>query len=70
MCTVFFPGWKTAMPRLPRDDDGGHLRAIQHPGGPARSSTRRLSSIRRPSACSTSDSFGAQAVSPRNLVSA
>ena len=65
MCTVFFPGSKTAMPRLPRVTTTAAILVRSSMRRPARSSTRRLSSMRTPSACSTSDSFGAHAVRPR-----
>ena len=61
MCSVGAPASKTAMPRLPRVMTTARIRVCSSRRRPARSSTRRLSSMRTPSACSTSDSLGAQA---------
>ena len=50
------------MPRLPRVTSTACIRVRSRTVRPADSSARGLSSIRTPSACSTSDSFGVHAV--------
>ena len=58
------------MPRLPRVISTHDMPVCSSSLRPARSSARLLSSIFTPSTCSTSDSFGVQAVRPRYRVSA
>ncbi len=65
MCTVGRPGSKSAMPRLPRVTSTAPMRVRFSSVRPARSSTAARSSMRTPSTCSTSDSFGVHAVRPR-----
>ena len=67
MWTVGRPFWNSAMPRLPRVISTAVARVLSSTARPARSSARALSPIRVSSACSTSDSFGVQAVMPRNF---
>jgi hypothetical protein len=70
MCTVGLPASNSAMPRLPRVTSTALMRVRFSSARPARSSTCARSSIVTPSTCSTSDSFGVQAVSPWYFVSA
>ena len=63
MWTVGSFGSKSAMPRLPRVTSTAFIRSRRSSVRPARSSTSMSSLMRTPSSCSTSDSFGVQAVS-------
>ena len=56
------------MPRLPRVTSTACMPVRRSSARPARSSASGSSSIRTPSACSTSDSFGVHAVRPRYAV--
>jgi hypothetical protein len=65
MWTVARSGSNSAMPRLPRVISTAFIRVRFSSSRPARSSVLMLSPIFTPRMCSTSDSFGVQAVSPR-----